>query len=70
MITQLGESISGESLPWKLTPYQLPEAWRAYAPSTYPLDGTGCQPYSPPTEERIREIIREELREALKGLKP
>lgn len=58
----------GEPYPygWWQIPYQPPTWFPTYAPML--TNGTGCVPYSPPTEERIREIIREELCEALKDI--
>ena len=55
-------------------PYPQPH-YPCWQQPHYPLPtyGTGVTtwiwPGQPVTEERIREIIREELREALKGLK-
>jgi hypothetical protein len=53
--------------PW---PYPAPiQPHWPYGPGYYGAGSTSWTP-PPPTEERIREIIREEIRAALKELKP
>ena len=62
---------AGEPYHWVGIPYRHPDWWNPYgvgSPS-YPKDFTGCRPLEPITEDRIREIIREELRAALESLK-